>query len=199
MTSVSELYTQKHARSKQLYEKASRLFPGGVTHDTRYVTPFPTYITHASGSRKWDVDGNEYIDYVMGHGALILGHCHPAVVSAVQEQVAKGTHVGACTELEIRWAEAVMALMPSIEKIRFHSSGTEATLMAFRLARAFTGKNKIVKFQDHFHGWQDYAMAGSDRPAPGIPQATLGTMVVLPPATSRPWSGLYSRTKTLPQ
>jgi len=182
MGTITEEYVRKHPRSKELYEKACRTFPGGVTHDTRRVEPFPTFITHAQGPRKWDVDGNEYICYVMGHGALILGHCHPDVVSAVQEQVAKGTHLGANTELELQWADAIKRLVPSIEMIRFHSSGTEATLMAFRLARAYTGKNKVIKFNDHFHGWHDYAVAGPGRySSAGIPQTTLASMVVLPP------------------
>ena len=109
-----------------------------------------------------------------------MGHSHPDVVKAVAEQMAKGTHLGANTEQEVRWADAIKALMPYVEKMRFHSSGTEATLMAFRLARAFTGKNKIIKLQDHFHGWHDYAMAGSDRGAPGIPQSTWDSMIIVP-------------------
>lgn len=125
------------------------------------------------------MDGNEYVDYVMGHGSLILGHSHPEIVAAVANQVAKGTHLGANTELEMRWAEAIKRLIPSAEKVRFHSSGTEATLMALRLARAYTGKNKVIKFQDHFHGWHDYVLAGGS-PA-GIPGATWSTMIVLPP------------------
>jgi glutamate-1-semialdehyde 2,1-aminomutase len=181
MTAISDQYLSKHPGSAQRYAEAVGLFPGGVTHDTRYAEPFPLYMTHGLGPRKWDVDGHEYIDYVSGHGALILGHSHPAIVSAVAEQVGRGTHLGASTDEELRWARAVMALMPSIERVRFHSSGTEATLMAMRLARAFTGKDKVLKLRDHFHGWHDYAMAGSDRPAPGIPEASFGSMVVVPP------------------
>ena len=111
----------------------------------------------------------------------MLGHSHPAIAEAVSKQILLGTHLGASTDDEIRWAKAIMALMPSIEKLRFHSSGTEATLMAMRLARAYTGKDKVIKLQDHFHGWHDYAMAGSDRSAPGIPEASWGTMVIVPP------------------
>ena len=180
MPSILEDYISRHQGSALRYDEASRLFPGGVTHDTRYAQPFPLYMTHGTGPRKWDVDGNEYIDYVSGHGALLLGHSHPAVAEAVSQQVMRGTHLGASTDEEVRWAKAIKALMPSVEKVRFHSSGTEATLMAMRLARAYTGKNKVIKLQDHFHGWHDYAMAGSDRAAPGIPQDTLGSMVVVP-------------------
>ena len=181
MTAILDEYHAKHPGSAQRYAEAVELFPGGVTHDTRYAEPFPLYMTHGSGPRKWDVDGNEYIDYVSGHGALILGHSHPAIAAAVAEQVTRGTHLGASTDEEMRWARAIMALMPSIERVRFHSSGTEATLMAMRLARAYTGKNKVIKLRDHFHGWHDYAMAGSDRSAPGIPEASFGSMVVVPP------------------
>ena len=180
MATILEEYIANHPGSAQRYAEATQIFPGGVTHDNRYAQPFPLYLTHGSGPHKWDVDGNEYIDYVSGHGALILGHSHPAVAAAVAEQVARGTHLGACTDEELRWAKAIMALMPSVEKVRFHSSGTEATLMAMRLARAYTGKNKVIKLQDHFHGWHDYAMAGSDRPAPGIPVESWGSMVIVP-------------------
>ncbi len=180
MATILEEYIATHPGSAQRYAEATRIFPGGVTHDNRYAQPFPLYITHGTGPYKWDVDGNEYVDYVSGHGALILGHSHPAIAAAVSEQISRGTHLGACTEEELRWAKAIMALMPSVERVRFHSSGTEATLMAMRLARAYTGKNKVIKLQDHFHGWHDYAMAGSDRPAPGIPPESWGSMVIVP-------------------
>ena len=180
MATILEEYIARHPGSAERYAEATRIFPGGVTHDNRYAQPFPLYITHGTGPKKWDVDGHEYIDYVSGHGALILGHSHPAIAAAVSEQINRGTHLGACTEEELRWARAIMALMPSVERVRFHSSGTEATLMAMRLARAYTGKNKVIKLQDHFHGWHDYAMAGSDRPAPGIPQESWGSMVIVP-------------------
>ena len=180
MTTILDDYIANHPGSARRYEEAITLFPGGVTHDTRYAQPFPLYMTHGSGPRKWDVDGNEYIDYVSGHGALLLGHSHPAIAEAVSQQLLRGTHLGASTDEELRWARAIKVLVPSVEKLRFHSSGTEATLMAMRLARAYTGKNKVIKLQDHFHGWHDYAMAGSDRGAPGIPEATWGTMIVVP-------------------
>jgi glutamate-1-semialdehyde 2,1-aminomutase len=180
MATILEEYIARHPGSAQRYAEAVQLFPSGVTHDNRYAEPFPLYITHGVGPHKWDVDGNEYIDYVSGHGALILGHSHPAIAAAVSEQMNRGTHLGACTDEEVRWARAIKALMPSVEKMRFHSSGTEATLMAMRLARAYTGKNKVIKLQDHFHGWHDYAMAGSDRAAPGIPPETWASMVVVP-------------------
>ena len=180
MPTILEEYTAKHPGSAQRYAEAETIFPGGVTHDTRYATPFPLYMTHGIGPRKWDVDGNEYIDYVSGHGALLLGHSHPEIAEAVSRQILRGTHLGGSTEEEVRWAKAIKSLVPSVEKVRFHSSGTEATLMAMRLARAYTGKTKIIKLQDHFHGWHDYAMAGSDQGAPGIPSASWGAMIVVP-------------------
>ena len=180
MPTILDEYIAKHPGSARRYAEATQIFPGGVTHDNRYAQPFPLYLTHGAGPRKWDVDGNEYIDYVSGHGALLLGHSHPDIAAAVAEQITRGTHLGACTDEELRWAKAIQALMPSVEKVRFHSSGTEATLMAMRLARAYTGKDKVIKLQDHFHGWHDYAMAGSDRPAPGVPQESWGSMVIVP-------------------
>lgn len=180
MATILEEYLAKHPGSAQRYTESTKIFPGGVTHDSRYAQPFPLFMTHGEGPRKWDVDGNEYVDYVSGHGALLLGHSHPAIAEAVSKQILRGTHLGASTDEEMRWAKAIQALMPSVEKVRFHSSGTEATLMAMRLARAFTGKNKVIKLQDHFHGWHDYAMAGSDRSSPGIPESSWESMVIVP-------------------
>lgn len=185
MPSIDELFAAARPKSRQLYEQAVATFPAGVTHDTRYLTPFPIYVTHAQGPRKWDVDGNEYIDYVCGHGSLLLGHSHPAVVQAVQEQMAKGTHYGACHELELRWGQLVKQLIPSAERVRFVSSGTEAGMMVLRLARAFTGKRKLVKFQGHFHGWSDQVMPAVNPPwdvpsSVGLPDEAVATTIVLP-------------------
>ena len=164
-------------------EKAARLFPSGVTHDSRYIEPYGLYITRAQGPRKWDVDGNCYVDYFGGHGALLLGHCHPKVVEAVQRQMERSTHFGASHETEIAWAEWVMKLIPSAERVRFTSSGTEATLMAVRLARAFTGKSKLIRFKHHFHGWHDHMTSGyashfDGSPTPGVlPGVTTGLVL----------------------
>jgi glutamate-1-semialdehyde 2,1-aminomutase len=197
MSTILDDYIAQHPGSAQRYAEAVNLFPGGVTHDTRYAQPFPLYITHGQGPRKWDVDGNEYVDYVSGHGALLLGHSHAAVAEAVSRQVLRGTHLGGSTDEEIRWGRAVQALMPSVEKLRFHSSGTEATLMAMRLSRAYTGRNKVLKLQDHFHGWHDYAMAGSDRAAAGIPEASFGTMVIVPSGDLRAVEDVLNRDKDI--
>src|SRR5919106_1502649 len=122
----------------------------------------------------------------MGHGALFLGHCHPAVVKAVQAQVARGTHLGASHELEVRWAELVNQLVPSAELTRFTMSGTEATHLAMRIARAATGRPRVVKLAGHFHGWHDGAVAGVSPPydvpmSAGVPTATIDQVVIVPP------------------
>ena len=183
--SLADLYYSTHSKSHELYERACQTLPSGVTHDGRFLSPFPIYVERASGSKKWDVDGNEYIDYWVGHGALILGHGHPKVMEAVKAQLEKGTHYGACHLLEIEWGEWVKKLIPSAEKVKFVSSGTEATLMAIRLARTFTEKNKIVKFEGHFHGWHDAVMPGVNPPfnipsSPGIPKGVLDNTILCP-------------------
>ncbi|MFC1984505.1 aspartate aminotransferase family protein [Chloroflexota bacterium] len=153
---IVEEYISTHPGSQKLHERAVEVFTAdGATHSTRILDPFRPYITHARGSRKWDVDGNEYIDYVLGHGALILGHCHPDVVRAVQEQMARGVHYGENHELEIEWAESIKSMMPSIERVEFFACGQEANMMAIRLARVFTGRRKILRFAENFHGWAD--------------------------------------------
>ena len=184
--SVIETYKSMHPKSAALYERARNVIPGGVTHDGRHMKPFPVYVDHALGSHKWDVDGHEYVDYWMGHGALFLGHCHPAVVKAIQEQAARGTHLGASHELEVRWAEMIIKLIPSAEMVRFAMSGTEATHLALRIARAFTGRNKVVKFQGHFHGWHDGVVAAVNPPydvpmSAGVPASVLDQLLVCPP------------------
>jgi len=183
---IHDEYRAKHPKSAALWERARAAIPGGITHDIRHLTPFPIYVDRAQGPRKWDVDGHEYVDYWMGHGALFLGHCHPAVVRAVQEQMARGTHVGACHELEVRWAELVNGLVPCAELVRFTMSGTEATHLAMRIARAYTGRSRIVKLAGHFHGWHDGAVAAVNPPydvpmSAGVPGATLDQIVICPP------------------
>lgn len=164
-------YTKEFAGSRERFEVAKGLFPCGVTHDARMMEPFPVYVTHAKGAHKWDVDGHKLTDYFVGHGSHLLGHCPDDVVKAVQEQMAKGTHYGACHDLEIEWGQLVRKLVPSAERVRFTGSGTEATLMALRLSRLYTGRPKFLKFQGHFHGWHDYVTVSSDYPydAPNVP------------------------------
>lgn len=180
VTPIEQRYIDLHPGSAERYATARDLFPDGVTHDARRLRPFPLYVSHAQGAYKWDVDGTQIIDFRTGHGSMILGHAHPDVVAAVTEQMAKGTHHSASTDMEIQWGQLVQELIPSAEKVRFHSSGTEADMMAIRMARAYTGKTKVIKFENHFHGWADYLVAGSDGIG-GIPDETLNTMMVLPP------------------
>src|SRR5258708_30115996 len=125
---------------------------------------FPLAVARAQGSRKWALDGNELICYVMGHGALLFGHSQPEVVAAVRDQAAKAFHPGGCHELECEWAEAVIRLVPSAERVRFTSSGTEASLLALRLAPAATGRGEVVKLAGHFHGWHRHAGLGTAPP-----------------------------------
>ena len=158
-TAIDREFFAKHAASARRAEEARTVFPGGVTHDARHFEPFGIVVDRAVGPRKWDVDGNEYIDYVMGHGALLFGHSHPYLVEAVTEQVARGTHMGGSSDLERRWAQAIQRLLPSAEKVRFTSSGTEATMMAVRLARAATGRDRLLRLRNHFHGWNDSVFA----------------------------------------
>src|SRR5712691_11401073 len=122
---LAEQFAAEFPASRRLAERARTIFPDGVTHDVRYLEPFPVYIDRAAGSHKWDVDGHELIDYWCGHDAILLGHSHPAVVEAVRRQMGRATHPGACHELEIAWGERVQSLVPSAEKVRFTSSGTE--------------------------------------------------------------------------
>ena len=181
MPTIEERFHELHPKSIELFESAKEVFPSGITHDSRHLEPFSLYMTHGLGPRKWDVDGLEYLDYRTGHGSMILGHAHPDIVAAVADQVARGTHLSASSELEIQWAKWVTHLIPCAEKVRFHSSGTESTMMAFRIARAYTGKKMIIKFTEHFHGWADQAVAREDRGVAGIPAETHSTMIVLPP------------------
>jgi glutamate-1-semialdehyde 2,1-aminomutase len=185
-SSLFEEYRRLTGKSAHLAERARQVFPSGITHDSRFLEPYPLYVEHAAGSHKWDVDGREYVDYTGGHGALLLGHNHPRVVAAIEEQLRRGTHYGSGHELEIRWGELVQQLVPSAERVRFTSSGTEATLLALRLARAFTGKQKIVRFAGHFHGWHDHVAFGlgpDNRPlaSPGVLPELAEQMIIAPP------------------
>lgn len=148
-------YVSKTVKSKQLYERAKKVLPSGVSYFIRYFEPYPFYINWAKGSKIKDVDGNVYIDFWMGHYTHILGHSPSNIVEAVKSQIEHGTHYGVCHELEIALAEQVVKMVPSAQMVRFCNSGTEAAMYATRLARAYTGKNKIVKFEGGWHGGYD--------------------------------------------
>jgi len=185
---IEAAYREKFPDSAKLYERAVTLFPSGVTHDGRYLQPFPIYVERSEGSKKYTVEGHEIVDFWSGHGSLLLGHGHPAVVEAVQQQAPRGTHWAACHELEIIWGEWVRKLVPSCEMVRFTNSGTEATLMGLRVARIVTGRTKVLKFAGHFHGWHDQLIPAADPPhetaeypTPGIPSGVSDDLVIVPP------------------
>lgn len=174
-------YLERTPGSRRLAAEAGEVFPSGVTHDIRFMKPYGIFVERAQGPRKWDVDGNAYIDYFGGHGALLLGHNHPAVVAATHAALDRGTHFGANHAGEVRWGRLVQQLVPSAERVRFTASGTEATLMALRLARAFTGRRKIIRFLHHFHGWHDHMASGYASHFDGTPVA--GTLADIAAST----------------
>ena len=183
---VVAAYREKTPTSERLATEAHTLFPSGLTHDSRRLAPYGIYVERAEGSRKWDVDGNDYVDYFGGHGALILGHGHAEVRAAVHAALDGGTHFGSNHEMEILWARLIARLVPSAEKVRFTASGTEATHMAVRIARAFTGRPRILRFLGHFHGWHDHMASGvhghfDGSPPPGVLDEVAGAVVLCPP------------------
>jgi glutamate-1-semialdehyde 2,1-aminomutase len=169
-------YLARTPRSRALFERATASLPGGSTRTTVYTAPYPPYIAAGAGLRIRDVDGNEYRDFLGNYTSLILGHAHPAVVAAVEAQVRRGSAFGAPTELEVELAEEIRGRVPSMERVRFTSSGTEATMFAIRAARAFTGRPLVARFERSYHGTHDAVMAGT----PGIPDALSGLVVNLP-------------------
>lgn len=167
---------EKLKRSQELFHEAQRYLPGGVNSPVRAfkaVGGIPPFMVKGQGSRIYDADGNEFIDYVCSWGPLILGHSHPQLVNALKCAVERGTSFGATTELEITLAKMISAAIPSIEMLRFVNSGTEATMTALRLARAFTGRDKIVKFAGGYHGHADGLLtkSGSGLATLGIPDS----------------------------
>jgi glutamate-1-semialdehyde 2,1-aminomutase len=157
---ATETLRATRPESAAWYARAREAIAGGVGHDLRYAPPSPTCITHGQGAYKWDVDGHRYIDYGLGNAALLLGHAHPAIVAAVREAVGRGTHFGNDHPDQIRWAEAVQRLVPCAGRVRFVNSGSEANMLAARVARAFTGRGKLLRFEGHFHGWHDDLVNG---------------------------------------
>ena len=177
-------------RNETLFEQSQKVIPGGVNSPVRAfkgVGGTPVFIDHAKGSRIWDADGREYIDYVGSWGPAILGHAHPGTVKAVQEAAARGLSFGAPSAGELEIAELITQLVPSIEKVRMVSSGTEATMSAIRLARGYTGRSKIIKFEGCYHGHADFLLvkAGSgaltfgNPTSAGVPAETAAQTLVL--------------------
>jgi glutamate-1-semialdehyde 2,1-aminomutase len=175
---VSQLddYLARTPRSAELFRRATASLPGGSTRTTVFAPPYPPYIAAGEGIRIRDIDDNVYRDFLGNYTALILGHAHPAVVAAVEDQVRRGSAFGAPTEVEVELAQEIRRRLPSIERIRFTSSGTEATMFAIRIARAFTGRDVVARFERHYHGTHDTAMAGSR----GVPAAVGDLVVELP-------------------
>ncbi|MEZ0337914.1 MAG: glutamate-1-semialdehyde 2,1-aminomutase [Aquificaceae bacterium] len=178
-------------KNRELFEKARSLMPGGVSSPVRAfkaVGGDPIIVSRAKGSRLWDVEGKEYIDFLMSWGPLILGHAHPKVVEAVKEQAKNGLSYGLTNPYEIELAELVASCMPSVEMVRFVSSGTEATMSAIRLARGYTGKKYVVKFEGCYHGHGDALLvsAGSGVATlgipgtPGVPEEVARLTLVIP-------------------
>ncbi len=164
LSEISRRWAAKAPGSQAWHERARRVIPSGITHDMRRRRVFAPYYAEAQGAYKNDVDGNRYLDLWMGHGALIMGHSYPPMVEAVRAQAPRGTHLGGCHPAEVELAEAIARLVPGIQNVRFVMSGTEATLLAIRLARAATGRPGILKFAGHFHGWHDLAAVGREEP-----------------------------------
>jgi len=182
---------KKHSLSKKLFSRAMKMIPGGVNSPVRAfraVGGNPLFIEKAKGSRIFDADGNSYIDYVLSWGPMILGHAHPRVVAALKKAAEKGTSFGAPTALEVELAELVIKAYPSMDKVRMVNSGTEATMSAIRVARGFTGRDKIVKFEGCYHGHADGLLvkAGSGATtfgvpdSPGVPRSCAQNTITLP-------------------
>jgi glutamate-1-semialdehyde 2,1-aminomutase len=185
---------RSYAKSIALYERTRKSLAGGVSSNVRYAaTPVPLFFTRGEGARLYDVDGNVHIDYVLGNGPAILGHAPKPVIEAVAASLADGQVFAAQNTRETELSERLTKLLPGAEVVRFATSGTEAVLMAMRLARAFTGRTKILKFEGHYHGWSDQAYISArpslneagpaDAPvpvagSPGMPESVLGDTVV---------------------
>ena len=179
---------RKLTRSEELFERAKKLIPGGVNSPVRAYPPYPFFTKRAKGSHIFDVDNNEYVDYCLGYGPLILGHAHPEIIKAVEVQLETGSLYGTPTEQEVVFAELVSEVVPSAEMVRLVSTGGEATMSAIRAARGYTGKKKIVKFEGCYHGAHDCVLVKAGSGATtfgtptslGVPEETARNTVVVP-------------------
>ena len=192
---VKAKYCSMMKKSKRLHSKAMEVLPGGVESNFRLLEPFPFYAAYADGSKLYDVDGNEYIDYLLSQGAIMLGHRRKEIMQAVQAQVQKGANFAVPTELCLEVAKRITSYVPSVKRVRFANSGTEATMHAIRTARGFAGKDKIAKAEGGYHGVHDYVLWGiwgppeemghERRPktaafSRGVPKAIADTVCVFP-------------------
>ena len=173
-----DAYAKRTKKSKEVLEKAKKYMPGGDTRTSIWFDPYPFWIDKAVGCRFTDVDGNEYLDMHNCYTTMILGHANPRVVAAVREQCARGTALGELVPAVVRWSELVCGMVPTIDKIRFTNSGTEAVMMAVRVARAITGKDLILKTDGCYHGSYDPVIYPSD--AAGIPRSAQKDSIIVP-------------------
>jgi len=195
MIDPEKVYRQTTPSSRAMHERAVKVMPGGTTRTTTYFDPYPLYIERGAGCRIWDADGTERIDMLGNYSAMILGHAHPKVVEAINQQAARGTAFAAANPIEVELATLLCERVPSLDLVRFCNSGTEATMFAMRLARAFTGRPKIARIEGGYHGTHDSAEVSThpspaeagepDRPIArpdsiGTPQWVLDTSVILP-------------------
>ncbi len=183
--STFEAHRKTQPQAVDLYSRALESLAGGVGHDLRRGHPLPLYMSRAAGSRKWDEDGREYIDYGMGNAALLLGHAPPEVCRAMRDALDLGFHFGNDHPMQLEWAELIQQLVPCAERVRFVNSGSEGSMLALRVARAFTGKTRVLRFEGHFSGWHDGVGKGAMIPfnepvSAGIPPAVLDTIEVIP-------------------
>lgn len=195
MGDALQTYLTRTRASRRLHERARRVMPGGDTRTSAYWAPYPIFIERGEGCRIWDADGNEYVDFVNNYTSLVLGHAHPAVLEAVTRELRRGTAYAAPLVAQVELAEMLVERVPSLESVRFCNSGTEATLFAIRAARAFTGREKIVKIEGGFHGTHDAvevsispaldAAGPADDPRPvlasaGVPGRVRDEVVIVP-------------------
>jgi len=188
-TRIEAEYRRRFPRSAAFAERARRVCPGGVSQILRDSGPFPLSFDRAAGSRKWTIDGHELVDYCMGHGSLMFGHRDPDIEAAARAQLERGSHFANLSAPEIELAELVCEMVPTAELVRFCASGSEACALAIRVARAATGRDRVIKFEGHYHGWHDQTFAALrppyDRPVSGgVPAAVRDLCVVLPPNDS---------------
>jgi len=170
--SYEKEYVARTKKSRAHFNEAKKVLPAGVESNVKFFEPYPFYVKRAKGAYIFDLDGNKIIDYALGYGPMILGHNHPAVMKAAKDQIDKGTLYGASHDLSINYIKMIQKAMPSIEMFRFANSGTEATMHPLRVARAFTGKEKIAKAEGSYHGGHDYVLQSVDIPADKLRPST---------------------------
>jgi glutamate-1-semialdehyde 2,1-aminomutase len=178
---ATENFFKSTVSSKKMYDRAMKSIPSGTTRGVVFYRPYPTYATKAKGSHIWDMDGNERIDYMLNASVLVLGHSHPKVINAIKQQLENGILMGAPTELEVQLAEKIIEMVPCVEKVRFAVTGTEACMNAIRIARAYTGKNKILMFKGYYHGTSDIVVSkGGAYHSEGVPESASKHIIYLP-------------------